>query len=110
MSWQQWGLVLGVMVAGGTLYTLAVSPARESARTEAQVRATLQQHSDAIDALQRQVDADRKTATDRYDALRDRIDAASKETSALRLDMVTIRGQLAVLLERVKERASLTGG
>lgn len=103
MSWQQWGIVLGAMVAGVTLYHLAVSPARESARSEAQIRATLDQHTAAIANLEKQTETDRKSVADRFDILRERLDAAGKDTAGLRLDIAAIRGQLGVLLERTKK-------
>lgn len=100
MGWQQWAMVLGVFVALGTIYTFAVSPVRDAARSEAQTRATLDRHTSDIADIRAQLDHDRKTTADRYESLRDRIDAAGRDTAALRLALTSIQGKMDVLLER----------
>lgn len=104
MGWQQWGISLGVLVALATLYGAVVAPARDSARESAQVAAKLSAHDARLSAIEEEAQRQRTATAERYDLLRDRIEAAGKETAALRLDLVTIRGQLGVLLERTKGR------
>lgn len=101
---QQWAVALGLLVAAGTLYAFLVSPVRDQARTEAEVRARLALHDGQIAELQRQAAEDRKSGSERYDELRKKLDESGRGTDALRLEVRGISGRIDVLMERMQRR------
>lgn len=102
MGWQQWGMVLGVVVALASLYGAVVAPARDAARTDAELRGAIDRNTADIADLRLQVRTDREVAASRYESLRDRIDAGARDTAALARSMTAVEGKLGVLLERVR--------
>ena len=102
MEWRYWGMALGVVVALVTLYGAVVAPARDSARTDAELRGAIDRNTADIADLRLQVRTDRETASQRYESLRDRIDAGARDTAALARSMTAVEGKLGVLLERVR--------
>lgn len=96
-GWQMAGVIFGALAAGAALYSFLTTPVRDSARFEADTRASIAQ-------LERDRDSDRKAAAELREAVTRGLNAAGSETQALRLQISDMRGDVRLILERTPRR------